>query len=210
MERQSRVKWCLLGCLIIIVVLAVSSIVVPDGLIKAVKFAGNNGLTNHIKGLSEAEGAYKGTLIEMVVESIGISATSAVPVVVLKDKEGKAYLPIFIGAAEANAISVVLEGVEVFRPLTPDLLCSIIDRTGARVAYITIDDLRGSTFYATVTIVSDWRWLEIDARPSDAIAIALRVGASIYVEKSVLNEAGILPDREAGKPTVMRVANQEP
>ena len=210
MPKRSKVKWFLLGCLTVLLVLVASSVFIPGSLVSAIEFAGNNDFTYKLKGLSKGEVTGKDTLVEMVIERIGVSTLTSSPVVVLKEMGGKTRLPIWIGAAEANAISVVIEGVEVPRPLTPDLLCSILDRIGASVAYININDLRGPTYYATIAINNNWRRLEIDARPSDAIAIALRVGAPIYVEKSVLDEAGIIPDRDTGKPTVMRVENDEP
>lgn len=207
MQRRIKVKWYLLGCLTALLVLVASFVLAPDSLVNAVKLVANNSLTHQLKGLSEGEATQKDTLVEMVVERIGVSTISSLPVVVLKEKSGKTRLPIWIGPAEANAISVIIEGVEVPRPLTPDLLCSILDRIGASTAYINIHELKGPTYYATIIVNADWRRLEIDARPSDAIAIALRVGAPIYVEKSVLDEAGILPDHETDKPTVMRAGN---
>ena len=134
------------------------------------------------------------TLIEMVVQTVGVSKVDHQPVVILKEKGGELYLPIWIGLIEANSISVTLEGLETSRPLTPDLLCSMIDRMGASVDRIIINDLRKQTFYAQITIDANCIQMEFDARPSDAIAIALRVEAPIYVEKAVLDEAGIQPD----------------
>jgi bifunctional DNase/RNase len=205
-QRHSKVKWFLLGCLTVLLVLVAGSVFIPEGLANAVRVVANNGVTRQLKGL-EGGDSYKDTLVEMDVDSVGISTISSMPVVILKDKSGKIYLPIWIGPAEANAISVAVEGVEVPRPLTPDLMCSILDRVGARVDYININDIKGSTYYATIIVTTEWQRLEIDARPSDAIAIALRVGAPIYAEKSVLDEAGILPDRETGKPTVLHLRN---
>lgn len=207
MPKRSKVKWFLLGCLTALLVLVAGSVFIPGSLVSTIEFAGNNDFTYKLKGLSKGEVTREDTLVEMVIERIGVSTLTSSPVVVLKEMYGKTRLPVWIGAAEANAISVIIEGVEVPRPLTPDLLCSILNRTGASVAYININELRGSTYHATIVIHSNWRRLEIDARPSDAIAIALRVGAPIYAEKSVLDEAGVIPDRETGKATVMRVKN---
>ncbi len=85
------------------------------------------------------------------------------------------------------------------RPLTPDLLCSIIDRTGASVDYIVINDLQNQTFYANIALHYNWKRMEIDARPSDAIALALRTRVPIYATKEVLEKAGIPAEHEADK-----------
>ncbi len=196
MGRLSKVKWCLLGCLIVVLALAVGSVFVPNRLTNAVNWVANNDFASKLRALAEQEQAQEDRLIEMVVETIGISKIDYQPVVILKEKDGDLYLPIWIGLLEANAISVILEGDEVPRPLTPDLLCSILNRMGASVDYIVINDLQNHTFYANITLNANWMRMEIDARPSDAIAIALRVGAPIYVEKAVLDKAGIQPDHE--------------
>ncbi len=199
MGRLSKAKWCLLGCLIVMLVLVVGSIFVPDALIDATKLVANNSLAGKLRGLSERGAVQEDTLIEMVVERIGISEIDYQPVVILKEKYGELRLPIWIGLLEADAISVVLEGVKLPRPLTHDLLCSILDRTGTRVDYIVIDDLKNDTFYAVISVNANWKQMKIDARPSDAIAIALRVRAPIYVKKSVLDKAGIQLGHEPEK-----------
>lgn len=210
MGRVSKTKWCLLGCLIVVLVLVVGSVFVPGGLTNAVKWMANNDFACKLRALAEQEAAREPTLIEMVVETIGVSKIDYQPVVILKEKGGELYLPIWIGFLEANAISVILEGAEIPRPLTPDLLCSIIDRMGASVDYIVVNDLQNHTFYATVTLNVNWMQVEIDSRPSDAIAIALRVGAPIYVEKAVLDKVGIQPDHETDKYTIMHVEKDKP
>jgi bifunctional DNase/RNase len=196
MGRLSKAKWCLLGCLIVVIVLVAGAVFVPNTLTNAVRWVANNDFAYQLRALSEQKAEQEPRLIEMVVETIGVSKIDYQPVVILKEKDGELYLPIWIGLAEANAISVILEGVEVPRPLTPDLLCSIIDRTGASVDYIVINDLQNHTFYANIVINVNRMQIEIDSRPSDAIAIALRVRAPIYVEKAVLDKAGIQPDDE--------------
>ena len=205
MGRLSKVKWCLLGCLIVVLVLVAGSVFVPNRLAGAVKWVATNDFAGKLRALSPQEAALEDTLIEVVVDSIAVSKIGYQPVVILKEKGGELYLPIWIGLVEANAISVILEGVETPRPLTPDLLCSIIDRMGASVDYIVINDLQNSTFYANITVNANWMLMNIDSRPSDAIAIALRVRAPIYVEKAVLDKAGIQPDHEADKYTTMHV-----
>jgi len=205
MGRLSKAKWCLLGCLTVVLVLVAGSVFVPDSLTNAVKWVANNDFTCKLRALWEREAVQEDTLIEMVVERVAISEIDYQPVVILEEKDGKLRLPIWIGLLEANAILAVLEGIEVPRPLTPDLLCSILDRIGASVDYIVISDLKNHTFYANISVNANRGQMEIDARPSDAIAIALRVRAPIYVEKSVLDKAGIQPAHETDKHTVMHV-----
>jgi len=205
MGRLSKAKWCLLGCLIVVLVLIAGSVFIPGRLTGAVNWVANNDFAGKLRGLPEREVAREDTLIEMVVERVGVMETDYQPVIILKEKGGELYLPIWIGPLEANAISVVLEGIEMPRPLTPDLLCSILDRMGVSVDYIVINDLKNNTFYANISANANWVQMEIDARPSDAIAIALRVRAPIYVEKSVLDKAGIQPEQETDKYTIMRV-----
>ena len=203
MERLSKTKWCLLGFLIVVLVLGAGSVFVPDSLTNAIKWIANNDFAGKLRGLPEREAAQEDTLIEMVVERVGVTKIDHQPVVILKEKGGELRLPIWIGPLEATAISVVLEGIEVPRPLTPDLLCSILNRMAANVDYIVISDLREQIFYANIAVNANYRQMKIDARPSDAIAIALRVGAPIFAEKSVLDKAGIQPDDKADKYTVM-------
>jgi len=117
-------------------------------------------------------------------------------VVILKEKESDRYLPIWIGPAEADAIAVRLQEVAVARPLTHDLLRSIIDSLGASVDYVIVNDLSNDTFFARIMLQIDGRVMEIDSRPSDAIALAVRVQVPIYADESVLEKAGVKLDQE--------------
>lgn len=139
-------------------------------------------------------------MVEMTIDSVRVSLMNYQRVVILKEKMADRYLPIWIGPAEADAIVVKLQGVNVPRPLTHDLLRSIIDALGATINSITVTDLKNDTFYAKITLNVDGGQTEIDSRPSDALALAVRVGAPIYVDESVLDRAGILLDKETGKP----------
>ena len=138
-------------------------------------------------------------MVEMVVESIRASLMSPQRVVVLREKKAERYLPIWIGPAEADAIAIKLQNITLPRPLTHDLLCSVINALGALVNFILVNDLRNDTFYAKIFVTINGRRLEIDSRPSDAIALAVRVKAPIYAEEVVLDKAGIIFDRESGK-----------
>ena len=138
-------------------------------------------------------------MIEMVIDSIRVSLMNYQRVVILKEKAAERYLPISIGPAEADAIAVKLQGVTVPRPLTHDLLYSIIDALGATLNSIVINDLKSDTFYAKIVFNVDGGQMEVDSRPSDALALAVRAEVPIYVEEAVLDKAGILLDKETGK-----------
>jgi bifunctional DNase/RNase len=138
-------------------------------------------------------------MIEMLVDSIRVSLMNYQRVVILKEKETNRYLPIWIGAAEADAIAVKLQGVSVPRPLTHDLIQSVVDALGAKVNSIVVSDLKNDTFFAKILLNVDGGQMEIDSRPSDAIALAVRVQVPIYAEESVLERAGIWLDKESGK-----------
>ena len=139
-------------------------------------------------------------MIEMSIDSIRVSLMNYQRVVILKEKLAKRYLPIWIGPAEADAIAVKLQGVTVPRPLTHDLLSSVIDSLGAGIDSIIVSDLKSDTFYAKIILSVNGEQMEIDSRPSDALALAVRTDAPIFVEEAVLDKAGILLDEETGKP----------
>jgi len=139
-------------------------------------------------------------MIEMSVDSIRVSVVNSQRVVILKENKVERYLPIWIGPTEADAIAIKLQGVSVPRPLTHDLLYSVIDTLGAKVNFIVVNDLRNDTFYAKINVIINDQHIEIDSRPSDAIAIAVRAKAPIYAEEEVLDKAGIVFDQETGKP----------
>ncbi len=139
-------------------------------------------------------------MVEMTIDSIRVSLMNYQRVVILKEKAADRYLPIWIGPSEADAIAVKLQGASVPRPLTHDLLSSVVETLGASVNSIIVNDLKNDTFYAKIILNVDGKQLEVDSRPSDALALAVRVDVPIYVEDSVLDKAGILLDKESGKP----------
>jgi len=139
-------------------------------------------------------------MIEMSVDSIRVSVMNSQRVVILKEVQADRYLPIWIGPAEADAIAIKLQGVTVPRPLTHDLLYSVIDTLGAKINFIIVNDLQNDTFYARINVNAHEKTLDIDSRPSDAIAIAVRAKSPIYVAEEVLEKAGIIFDQETGKP----------
>jgi len=139
-------------------------------------------------------------MIEMIIDSIRVSLMNYQRVVILKEKIADRYLPIWIGPAEADAIAVKLQEVKVPRPLTHDLLRSVIDALGASIDSIIVSDLKNDTFYAKIILNVDGKQMEVDSRPSDALALAVRVGVPIFAEDVVLDKAGIFLDKETGKP----------
>ncbi len=135
-------------------------------------------------------------LVEMVVESVRVNLQTYQRVVVLKEKGSERYLPIWIGNNEADAIVIQLQNVPVPRPQTHDLLKSVISELGAKVTRVVVSDLAEDVFYARVHIDVDGKQVEIDSRPSDAIALAVRVQAPIFADETVLDKAAVALDNE--------------
>jgi uncharacterized protein len=127
--------------------------------------------------------------IEMVIKGLMIDPITNMPIVILRDKEGQRVLPIWVGAFEANAIALQIENVDTPRPMTHDLLRNVIHDLKAAVEKIVVSDLKENTFYALIHLVVNGEPLAIDSRPSDAIALALRTSAPIYVEEHVIDHA---------------------
>lgn len=141
-------------------------------------------------------------MVEVTIDSIRVSLMSQHRVIILKDTQSDRYLPIWIGPFEADAITVTLQEQEVPRPLTHDLLKAVITEMGGEPVHVVIYALRNDTFYARIVVRQNGRQLEIDLRPSDAIAIAVRVRVPIFVDESVLELAATTPDEEVdGEPT---------
>jgi len=141
-------------------------------------------------------------MIEVTIDSIRVSMMNYHRVVILKEKMADRYLPIWIGQAEADAIAIKLQGVSVARPLTHDLLRSVIDTLGATINFIVVNDLKDDNFFAKIAMRVDGHQIEVDSRPSDALALAVRVEVPIYVDESVMDKAGIMLDKETGKPVL--------
>jgi uncharacterized protein len=131
------------------------------------------------------------TAVEMFVGGLMLDPNTQAPVVVLKDESGDICLPIWIGVAEATSIASAIKQITMTRPLTHDLMYEAITELGAKVKSVLITDLKDSTYYAELLLSHGERALIIDSRPSDAIAIALRGSAPIYVSRKVLDQAKI-------------------
>ena len=136
-------------------------------------------------------------MVEVTIDSVRVSLMSQHRVVVLRELDGERFLPIWIGPFEADAITIELQGVEVARPLTHDLLKSMITLLGAEVQRVVINDLNNDTFYARIVLDVDGDDIEVDARPSDAIALAVRCSVPLLVADHVMDKASIMPEEDA-------------
>ena len=141
-------------------------------------------------------------MLEMIIDSIRVSLMNYQRVVILRVKESNRYLPIWIGPSEADSIALKLQDVAVPRPLTHDLLRSVIASLGATVSRIVVSDLNNDTFYAKIVLQFNGSTMEVDSRPSDAIALAVRTDAPIFAADTVVEKAGVHMDEETGKPIV--------
>ena len=127
--------------------------------------------------------------IEMTIKGLMVDPINNTPIIVLRDKEGQKVLPIWVGMLEANAIALQIENISTPRPMTHDLLCNIIHDLKASVQKVVVCDLQENTFFAAIYLSQNGDTLAIDARPSDAIALALRTRAPIFVEDTVIDHA---------------------
>lgn len=133
-------------------------------------------------------------MIEVIIDTIRVSLMSQYRVVILKDINSERYLPIWIGPCEADAITMELQDVTPPRPLTHDLLKSMVQELGGRVIHILISDLRQDVYYARVVIDVNGKQIDVDARPSDAIALAVRAKVPIYVADLVMERHAVEPE----------------
>jgi uncharacterized protein len=127
--------------------------------------------------------------IEMNIKGLMIDPITNMPIIILRDQEGQRILPIWVGVFEANAIALQIENVQTPRPMTHDLLKNILDDLSARVERIVVTELKENTFYALIHLRTNGHSIEVDARPSDAIALALRTRSPIFVEEEVIQNA---------------------
>jgi bifunctional DNase/RNase len=135
-------------------------------------------------------------MVEVEIDSVRVSLMSQHRIVILKDLKAERFLPIWIGPYEAEAITVSLQELEVARPLTHDLLRNVLQTLNAQVLQVNITELKDDVYYARIVINVDGQELEIDSRPSDALALAVRVHVPIYVDDTVMAEASSEPETE--------------
>ena len=150
-------------------------------------------------------------MIEMSIESVRVSMQNLNRVVILREKESERYLVIWIGPAEAEAIAMRLGDVSPPRPQTHDLLRNLIESLGGAVSHVLVNDIQNDTYFARIVVQVNGKAVEIDSRPSDAIALAVRAEVPVYVDETVLERAGILLDKEApGSEGALAAAHNEP
>lgn len=135
-------------------------------------------------------------MIEVLIDSVRVSLMSQHRIVVLREEGGTRYLPIWIGPFEADAITIQLQGIEVSRPMTHDLLRDLIETLDGEISHVIINDLQNDTFFAKIVLEARGGTVEIDSRPSDAVALAVRMDAPIYVADDVMEKAGMEPEEE--------------
>lgn len=135
-------------------------------------------------------------MVEVVIDSIRVSLMSQQRMVILREMNNERFLAIWIGTYEADAITLALQEMEVARPLTWDLLKSVIGALGGRVVRVEVVSLREDTFYGNIVIEVNGRQIDVDSRPSDALALAVRTKTPIYVARSVMKSAGITPEED--------------
>lgn len=141
-------------------------------------------------------------MLEMVIDSIRVSLLNYQRVVILKEKDADRFLPIWIGQPEADAIALKLQDMAPPRPMTHDLLHAVVGDLGGSIEHIVVSGLDHDTFFAKVVLSTGERTIAVDARPSDALALAVRAKVPIYVEEAVLERAGVHLDKETGKAIV--------
>lgn len=140
-------------------------------------------------------------MVEVVIDSIRVSLMSQQRIVILREKNADRYLTIWIGIYEAEAITIALQGVEVARPLTHDLVKNVFNQLGAKIQRVEVVALKDDTFYGNIVAEVNGRILEIDSRPSDALAVAARANVPILVAREVMDSASILPEEDLQEKT---------
>jgi bifunctional DNase/RNase len=151
--------------------------------------------------LINAEASMSSNMVEVAIDSIRVSLMSQQRIVILRETNADRYLPIWIGVYEAEAITLALQEVEIARPLTWDLLKNVFGLLNARVVRVEVIDLRDDTFFGNIVAEVDGRVLNIDSRPSDALALAVRSHVPILVSRPIMDSAGIIPEEDLQEST---------
>lgn len=146
---------------------------------------------------------------KMVVYGVSFDVVNKQPIVLLKVEEGNRYLPIWIGQSEAGAILMKLQNTELPRPMTHDLITNVLADLSTRLERVLVTELKDNTFYATIHLSTDGRQIEVDSRPSDAIALAVRAEAPIFAARALLEANGIEFDQDAESDTEGATAEAE-
>lgn len=140
--------------------------------------------------------AENGRLVALDVIGVRVELPTNTPIVLLKESEGNRYLPIWIGASEATSIATALEGIVTPRPLTHDLMRSVLDAVGVLATRVVITEIRDNTYYADIALDSAGTEVKVSSRPSDAIALAVRTGTPIFASPTLIDQAGIYFEEE--------------
>lgn len=135
-------------------------------------------------------------MIEVMIDSVRVSLTNQQRIVVLRQVDGERYLPIWIGPYEAEAITIALQDIEVARPQTHDLLKNMIARLGGRLVRVEVVALRDDVFYGNLVVDVNGELIDVDTRPSDALALAVRAHVPIMIAQEVMNTAGVIPEQD--------------
>jgi bifunctional DNase/RNase len=151
--------------------------------------------------LINAEASMSSNMVEVAIDSIRVSLMSQQRIVILREMNADRYLPIWIGVYEAEAITLALQEVEIARPLTWDLLKNVFGLLNAHVVRVEVIDLRDDTFFGNIVAEVDGRVLNIDSRPSDALALAVRSHVPILVSRPIMDSAGIIPEEDLQEST---------
>jgi hypothetical protein len=153
-------------------------------------------------------------MLEVVIDSVRVSLTNQQRIVVLREVNAERYLPIWIGPYEAEAITIALQEIEVARPQTHDLVKNILSTMNARLVRVEVVALKDDVFFGNLVIEANGQTIDVDSRPSDALALAVRYNVPILVAKDVMDTAGIIPERDIqSKPEAQKPSaeiNQEP
>ena len=136
-------------------------------------------------------------MVEVVIDSVRVSLVNQQRIVVLRELNEERYLPVWIGPYEAEAITIGLQEIEVARPQTHDLIRNVLNAFHARLARVEIIELREDVFFANLVVETDGTFINVDSRPSDALALAVRYGVTIYVDSEVMETAAVHPDQDA-------------
>ncbi|HUF39901.1 MAG TPA: bifunctional nuclease family protein [Anaerolineales bacterium] len=147
--------------------------------------------------------------VEVVIDSIRVSLMSQQRIVILREKDADRYLPIWIGPYEAEAITIALQGTETSRPLTHDLLLSVFRTLNARLVRVEVNSLRDQVYYGNIVAELNGETIDVDSRPSDALAIAVRARIPILVEEDVMEDAGIIPEESLESDVVLSRRERE-
>ncbi len=148
--------------------------------------------------------------VEVVIDSIRVSLMSQQRIVILREKEAERYLPIWIGPYEAEAITIALQGTEVSRPLTHDLLLNAFRTLNARLIRVEVNSLRDQTYFGNIVAELNGEQIDIDSRPSDALALAVRAKIPILIDQEVMNDAGIIPEENMDSEDIIPHEAQAP